>query len=125
MLASFIFDSLVMPQQQGGRENPRYSQHRNAGDEQLGFDAAVAAIGLKANVSEADHPLLCEGTRRQRGDLALNLLVTYKDDPERLARVMDKLLDKDIHQLFKPPILGLLSSLQPSLCTRWRPVWVI
>ena len=106
MLASFIFDSLVMPQQQGGsRENPRYNQHRSAGDEQLGFDAAVAAIGLKANVSEADHPLLCEGTRRQRGDLALNLLVTYKDDPERLARIMDKLLDKDIHQMFKTPIL--------------------
>ena len=35
-------------------------------DEYLGFEAAVAALGLKANVSEADHPLLCEGTRRQR-----------------------------------------------------------
>ena len=106
ILASFIFDSLVMPQQQGSsRENARYSPYRSAGDEQLGFDAAVAAIGLKANVSEADHPLLCEGTRRQRGDLALNLLVTYKDDPERLARIMDKLLDKDIHQMFKTPIL--------------------
>lgn len=35
-------------------------------DEALGFEAAVAALGLKANVSEADHPLLCEGTRRQR-----------------------------------------------------------
>lgn len=35
-------------------------------DEDLGFEAAVAALGLKANVSEADHPLLCEGTRRQR-----------------------------------------------------------
>ena len=50
---------------------------------QLGFDAAVAAIGLKANVSEAEHPLLCEGTRRQRGDLALLLLVHYKDQPAR------------------------------------------
>lgn len=35
-------------------------------DPNLGFDAAVAVLGLKANVSEADHPLLCEGTRRQR-----------------------------------------------------------
>lgn len=35
-------------------------------DLNLGFDAAVAVLGLKANVSEADHPLLCEGTRRQR-----------------------------------------------------------
>ena len=45
----------------------------------------MAAIGLKAHVSEADHPLLCEGTRRQRGDLALLLLVHYKDQPERLS----------------------------------------
>lgn len=43
--------------------------------------------GLKANVSEAEHPLLCEGTRRQRGDLAITLLVTYKDDQEKLAKV--------------------------------------
>lgn len=39
---------------------------RQPTDEMLGFEAAVAALGLKANVSEADHPLLCEGTRRQR-----------------------------------------------------------
>ena len=45
----------------------------------------MAAIGLKAHVSEADHPLLCEGTRRQRGDLALLLLVHYKDQPERFS----------------------------------------
>ena len=64
-------------------------------------------------MSEADHPLLCEGTRRQRGDLALTLLVTYKDDPDRLARVMDKLLDKDIHQLFKSPILSSYYTCQP------------
>ena len=54
----------------------------------------MAALGLKANVCEADHPLLCEGTRRQRGDLALLLLVHYKDQPERLAKIMDKILDK-------------------------------
>ena len=34
-------------------------------------------------MSEAEHPLLCEGTRRQRGDLALLLLVHYKDQPAR------------------------------------------
>ena len=54
----------------------------------------MAALGLKANVCEADHPLLCEGTRRQRGDLALLLLVHYKDQPERLCKVMEKILDK-------------------------------
>ena len=43
--------------------------------------------GLKANVSEADHPLLCEGTRRQRGDLAIAMLVHYKDDQVKLSKV--------------------------------------
>ncbi len=65
----------------------------------------MAAIGLKANVSEAEHPLLCEGTRRQRGDLALMLLMYYKDVPDRVARIMNKLLDSDIHPHFKSPLL--------------------
>lgn len=59
-------------------------------DECLGFEAATAALGLKANVSEAEHPLLCEGTRRQRGELALTLLSFYKDDPVKLAKIMNK-----------------------------------
>ncbi len=73
----------------------------------------MAAIGLKANVSEAEHPLLCEGTRRQRGDLALLLLVHYKDQPAKLAQIMEKLLDKDIHQLFKAPIQTSYYAQQP------------
>ena len=76
MLASYIFESLIA---NPGEKTPLEAQQ----DEQLGFEAAVAALGLKANVCEADHPLLCEGTRRQRGDLALLLLVHYKDQPER------------------------------------------
>ena len=56
-------------------------------DEQLGFDAAVTALGLKANISEAQHPLICEGTRRQKGDLAIALLVQYKDDQYKLDKV--------------------------------------
>ncbi|CAG0915760.1 unnamed protein product [Notodromas monacha] len=75
-------------------------------DKQLGFAAAVAALGLKANVSEAEHPLLCEGTRRQRGDLALTLLVHYKDDQNKLACIMDKLLDRQVHQMYKAPPLS-------------------
>ncbi|CAK9795279.1 Zinc finger SWIM domain-containing protein 8 homolog [Anthophora quadrimaculata] len=97
MLASFIFDAL----------NTSRLKHLSSDvDENLGFDAAVAALGLKANVSEADHPLLCEGTRRQRGDLAITLLVHYKDEPTKVARIMDKLLDRDVHQLIKSPILS-------------------
>lgn len=123
MLASFIFDSLVLAQQpSGSRDASRYSSqrmdhlmgHRSASDELLGFEAACAAIGLKANVSEADHPLLCEGTRRQRGDLALTLLVCYKEDPHRLTRIMDKLLDKEIHQLLKSPILPSYYTCRPT-----------
>ena len=34
------------------------------------------------------------------------LLVNYKDEAEKLARIMEKLLDKDIHQMFKSPILA-------------------
>ena len=38
-------------------------------------------------MSEAEHPLLCEGTRRQRGDLAIAMLVHYKDDQKKLSMV--------------------------------------
>lgn len=41
-----------------------------------------------------------------RGDLAITLLVHYKDDPIKVARIMDKLLDRDVHQLIKSPILS-------------------
>lgn len=44
---------------------------------------------------------MCEGIRRQRSDLALNLLTLYKDDQERLIQILEKLLDRDIHVLFK------------------------
>ncbi|EGI60930.1 Zinc finger SWIM domain-containing protein [Acromyrmex echinatior] len=103
MLASFIYDALDVPRVKLPAEI----------DPNLGFDAAVAVLGLKANVSEADHPLLCEGTRRQRGDLAITLLVHYKDDPVKLARIMDKLLDRDVHQLIKSPILSSYYTANP------------
>lgn len=43
--------------------------------------------GMKTTVSEAEHPLLCEGTRRVKGDLALALMITYKDDQSKLKKV--------------------------------------
>jgi hypothetical protein len=43
---------------------------------------------MKANVSEAEHPLLCESTRRQRGELAIAMLVQYKDDMSKLSKVL-------------------------------------
>ncbi|XP_046360327.1 zinc finger SWIM domain-containing protein 8 homolog isoform X2 [Haliotis rufescens] len=95
-LATFIFDSLCLP---------GVVANRSVADEKLGFEAAVTALGLKANVSEAEHPLLCESTRRQRGELAMSMLVQYKDDQVKLSKIMDKLLDKEVHQLFKAPSL--------------------
>jgi hypothetical protein len=117
----------------GPRWGPRGMGNRaETEDEALGFEAAVAALGLKANVSEADHPLLCEGTRRQRGELTLTLLVQYKDCSEKLARIMDKLLDRfsvclldlrwslsililyrEVHQLMKAPLLPSYYSSNP------------
>lgn len=47
----------------------------------------VLLTGMKTTVSEAEHPLLCEGTRREKGDLALALMITYKDDQAKLKKV--------------------------------------
>lgn len=63
LLASYIFDVL---HQMGGE------------DQELAFESALAALGMKANLSESQYSLLCEGIRRQKGDLAITLLVTYK-----------------------------------------------
>lgn len=72
----------------GGRPSSAHAYpQRLAADEQLGFDAAVTAIGLKASVSEAQHPLICEGIRRQKGELAIAMLLQYKDDQYKLDKV--------------------------------------
>ncbi|CAG9559710.1 unnamed protein product [Danaus chrysippus] len=113
-LASFLFDVLVLSATDKENKHPA----RLPTDEMLGFEAAVAALGLKANVSEAEHPLLCEGTRRQRGELALTLLSFYKDDPVKLARIMNKLLDRDIHQLTKGPMVSMYYTNNPRLAYR-------
>lgn len=53
---------------------------------------------MKANVLETQYPILCEGTRRQRGDLALALLLYCRDDSVRLRQIMDVLLDKSRYE---------------------------
>lgn len=47
---------------------------------------------MKTTVSEAEHPLLCEGTRREKGDLALALMITYKDDQSKLKKARNVLV---------------------------------
>lgn len=111
-LASFIFDVIVLSP--STEKDARCIVGRRDSDEILGFEAAVAALGLKANVSEAEHPLLCEGTRRQRGELALTLLSYYKDDPIKLSRIMNKLLDREIHQLTKSPMISMYYTSNPA-----------
>uniref|UniRef100_A0A8C8FWK2 SWIM-type domain-containing protein n=1 Tax=Oncorhynchus tshawytscha TaxID=74940 RepID=A0A8C8FWK2_ONCTS len=110
MLASFIFDVLCTP---GSRPPSRNRNNEMPGDEELGFEAAVAALGMKTTVSEAEHPLLCEGTRREKGDLALALMITYKDDQSKLKKILDKLLDRE-SQTHKPQTLSSFYSSKPA-----------
>lgn len=85
ILGNYVFEALVLS---------RFSKHPS--DANLGFQAALSALGAKISVSETDHPLLCEGIRRQKGELALSLITYYKDDQERLDSIMKQLLDKDL-----------------------------
>ena len=61
--------------------------------------------GMKGNVLENQYPMLCEGTRRQRGDLALALLLHCREDTSRIRQVMDVLLDKTRYDL--PNVTGV------------------
>uniref|UniRef100_A0A8B9SAG1 Zinc finger SWIM-type containing 8 n=1 Tax=Apteryx owenii TaxID=8824 RepID=A0A8B9SAG1_APTOW len=123
MLASFIFDVLCTPvvSPTGSRPPSRNWNNEMPGDEELGFEAAVAALGMKTTVSEAEHPLLCEGTRREKGDLALALMITYKDDQSKLKKILDKLLDRE-SQTHKPQTLSsFYSSSKPTVANQKSP----
>nr|XP_025033689.1 zinc finger SWIM domain-containing protein 8 [Pelodiscus sinensis] len=123
MLASFIFDVLCTPvvSPTGSRPPSRNWNNEMPGDEELGFEAAVAALGMKTTVSEAEHPLLCEGTRREKGDLALALMITYKDDQSKLKKILDKLLDRE-SQTHKPQTLSsFYSSSKPTAANQKSP----
>uniref|UniRef100_A0A6Q2ZAP2 SWIM-type domain-containing protein n=1 Tax=Esox lucius TaxID=8010 RepID=A0A6Q2ZAP2_ESOLU len=140
MLASFIFDVLCTPGEShnhapppppfclvctvvsptGSRPPSRNRNNEMPGDEELGFEAAVAALGMKTTVSEAEHPLLCEGTRREKGDLALALMITYKDDQSKLKNILDKLLDRE-SQTHKPQTLSSFYSSKPAVSSQRSP----
>ncbi|XP_037126735.1 zinc finger SWIM domain-containing protein 8 isoform X1 [Syngnathus acus] len=122
MLASFIFDVLSAPvvSPTGCSSSSRKVSSEKPGDEELGFDAAVSALGMKTTVSEAEHPLLCEGTRRVKGDLALALMITYKDDQTKLKKILDKLLDRE-GQTHKPQTLSSFYSNKPAASSQRSP----
>jgi len=106
MLATFIFD--VLCPRNGGSHNKRQITGKlcetTKEDEELGFKAALYALGMKGNALETQYPMLCEGTRRQRGDLALALLLYCRDDSARIRQIMEVLLDKNRYDL--PNVAG-------------------
>lgn len=67
-------------------------------------DKRLHSPGMKGNALENQFPMLCEGTRRQRGDLALTLLLHCRDDTSRVRQIMDVLLDKNRYDL--PSVTG-------------------
>lgn len=85
ILGNYILEALVLTR------HPRLTTDAN-----LGFQTALVALGAKTNISETDHPLLCEGIRRQRGELALSLITYHKDDQDKLELILKQLLDKDL-----------------------------
>ena len=54
---------------------------------------------MKADLLETEHPMLCEGIRRQRGELTLALLDYSKDNTTSLGQVKECLLDKKRYRL--------------------------
>ncbi|KFD54405.1 hypothetical protein M514_04748 [Trichuris suis] len=72
-------------------------------DEQLGFEIALAALAMKTEIPEDKHPLMYECVRRHRGELSVELFVRFKDDWEKLAKIMDILLDIEMHQMHNTP----------------------
>ena len=54
---------------------------------------------MKADILETEYPMLCEGMRRQRGELALALLDYSKDNATSLQQVKECLLDRKRYRL--------------------------
>ncbi|KAL3982274.1 hypothetical protein ACH3XW_46540 [Acanthocheilonema viteae] len=106
-LGHYILDSLSFSHNtcQGRRTSSgivtKSGVQRRPCDEELAIKVALEALGMKLVVSEADYPMLCESTRLQRGDLALTMLLRYKDNNDKLALVLDKLLDPTMHRMYR------------------------
>ncbi|KAK6110582.1 hypothetical protein QQG55_40330 [Brugia pahangi] len=106
-LGHYILDSLSFSHNtcQGRRTTSgivtKNGVQRRPCDEELAIKVALEALGMKLVISEADYSMLCESTRLQRGDLALTVLLRYKDNIDKLALVLDKLLDPTMHRMYK------------------------
>ncbi|CAK8682764.1 unnamed protein product [Clavelina lepadiformis] len=97
MLATFTFDAFCHTGSSSGRSSASSSRRDvSSADQDVGFRAAVNALSYKVHVSEAEHPLLCEGMRKQKGELAMQMLLLYKDQQHKLRMILDSLLDKSL-----------------------------
>lgn len=125
LLGTYLFEVLVLfrvlPSNQSNVQSQATPQHNNGGlngqqdsnqqlvykkspeDENLGFRTALSALSFKANLLETLHPLLCEGVRRQRGELLLMLLDNYKNEKSKLDEILDCLIEKDVILPGSPP----------------------
>ena len=54
---------------------------------------------MKTEILETEYPMLCEGIRRQRGELIIALLDFSKDNTTCLQQVKECLLDKKRYRL--------------------------
>jgi hypothetical protein len=97
---------------------PEVFAHRLPSDDQLALDLALQILSkgtyptfikrihiflifLDVHISETDHPLLCECIRRHRKDLQMRLLSRNRDMPEKLARVLETVLDPKVHRMYE------------------------
>lgn len=108
-LAKFLFEELtystyVVKFDQVNQPHYRSHPARNGRipeDDDIAFGAALNALGSRIPYSDAEYPMLLESVRSMKGHLVVSLLVSFKDDKERLGIVVDRLLDPRLHQLYK------------------------
>ncbi|KAH7729234.1 SWIM zinc finger family protein, partial [Aphelenchoides avenae] len=115
LTAHYLLDALSCSTVQGAAVNagrhsaavappvmtPTALSMRKPTDDDLALAVALDALSKHVFVSEMDHPMLCECIRRQRGDLAMTLLLRYKDSVDKLGYVMDRILDPRIHRIYE------------------------
>lgn len=68
--------------------------------EELAFNLALETLGMRLFVFESDHPMLCEGIRRKRGELSRKMLLCNRDSVEKLGKILEKLLDVNVHRMY-------------------------
>lgn len=105
-LAIFIADALsythnLFPAGCNTRTSQPNKARRRPTDDDFALAAALEALGAHTPFTELEFPMYCEAMRRQKGDLALLLLTRHKDSTEKLALILDRLLDPVMHRMYR------------------------